>query len=91
MIIPLNGIKLRQKEMSESVAPSQYPTHRLVNQYFGLILLVWYFTLSSLFYFSFIVILFHSLQFPQFVLHFCLSFANKTGTPEWVLPLFVIP
>lgn len=33
MIIPLSGIKRRQKEMSELLAPSQYPTHKLVNQY----------------------------------------------------------
>jgi len=67
VIIHINDLQKRQKEMTELVAPSQYPTHKLLNQYLwvdfaGVIL-----TLSSLFSFAFIAILFHSLQFLQFV------------------------
>jgi hypothetical protein len=58
MIIPINGLQQRQKEMSEFVAPSQYPTHRLLNQYLWVDFAGVVFTASSLFSFSFIAILF---------------------------------
>jgi hypothetical protein len=67
MTIPINGIQQRQKEMSELVAASQYPTHILLLQYLWVDFAGVVLTLSSLFSFSFISILFYSLQFPQFV------------------------